>query len=133
MSDNTTLNPGTGGDVVASKDVSGVKHSRALNETLNAAGTPVDVSPSNPMPATVDTGTLMQRIEVLEMFINQLLHGAGGQTADPAGRTRVSIDAGTLPLVTQVGTVTSISNPVTLAGQVPNLAALMLRNRIVVS
>ncbi len=49
MVDNTTLNPGTGGDVVAMDDISGIKHQRVKVE-FGADGTASDVSPTNPLP-----------------------------------------------------------------------------------
>ncbi len=50
MSDNTTLNPGSGGNVVASDDISGVHHQR-VKLTLGAEGvSDGDVSDANPMP-----------------------------------------------------------------------------------
>jgi hypothetical protein len=41
MADNTELNPGTGGDVIASDDIGGVKHQR-VKVSLGADGTAVD-------------------------------------------------------------------------------------------
>lgn len=50
MADNTTLNTGTGGDVIASDDISGVKHQR-IKLIHGADGTnDGDVSRSNPLP-----------------------------------------------------------------------------------
>ena len=52
MADNTTLNTGTGGDVIASDDISGVKHQR-IKLIHGADGTnDGDVSRSNPLPMT---------------------------------------------------------------------------------
>lgn len=88
---------------------------------------------TNPQPVTVDAGTLMQRIEMLEILIAQLLHGAAGQPPDSSGHTRVAFDNNTLATVSSVGAVTTITNPVVIAGQLPNLAALELRNQIKVT
>jgi hypothetical protein len=49
MADNTTLNAGTGGDVVATDDIGGVKHQRVKVE-FGADGSASDVSPTNPLP-----------------------------------------------------------------------------------
>jgi hypothetical protein len=49
MADNITLNPGTGGDTLAAKDASSVKHQRVLVEA-SVAGTPTDVSAAAPLP-----------------------------------------------------------------------------------
>lgn len=129
MADDVVLNPGTGGDVVAADEISGKKYQRVkLQYGPNGTATPV--STTAPLPVTVDAGTLMQRIEMLEMILSQLLHGAGGQSPTTSGQTRVSVEAGTMSSVTNVGSVTSITNPVALSGQMNNLPALMLRDRI---
>jgi hypothetical protein len=49
MTDNTTLNPGSGGDVIASDDIGGVKHQRVKIEH-GADGSATDVSNSAPLP-----------------------------------------------------------------------------------
>lgn len=49
MADNTTLNPGTGGDVIASDDIGGVKFQR-VKPAWGADGSAVDVSEANPLP-----------------------------------------------------------------------------------
>lgn len=61
MVDNTTLNPGVGGDVIASDDISGVKHQRVKME-FGADGAASDVSNSNPLPTfdRHDGRTLLQ-------------------------------------------------------------------------
>lgn len=52
MADNTTLNTGTGGDVIATDDISGVKFPRS-KITIGGDGTnDGDVSAANPMPTT---------------------------------------------------------------------------------
>jgi hypothetical protein len=61
MADNTTLNLGTGGDVIASDDISGVKHQRVKVE-FGADGAASDVSNTNPLPTfdRHDGRTLLQ-------------------------------------------------------------------------
>ena len=49
MVDNTTLNAGTGGDVIASDDIGGVKHQRVKIE-YGVDGAATDVSDTNPLP-----------------------------------------------------------------------------------
>lgn len=56
MADNTTLNVGTGGDVIASDDIGGVKHQR-VKVGWGADGSYGDTSAANPIP-TVQTGEL---------------------------------------------------------------------------
>ena len=50
MADNTTLNTGSGGDVVATDDIGGVKHQRVKIE-YGADGSATDVSASTPLPS----------------------------------------------------------------------------------
>ena len=54
MADNTQLNLGTGGDLIASDDIAGVKHQRVKIE-FGADGVATDVSPANPLPISVST------------------------------------------------------------------------------
>lgn len=49
MADNTTLNSGSGGDVIATDDIGGVKHQRVKVE-FGADGSATDVSPASPLP-----------------------------------------------------------------------------------
>lgn len=51
MADNTVTNPGSGGDTIATDDVSGVKHQRVKVE-FGTDGVATDVSASNPLPMT---------------------------------------------------------------------------------
>lgn len=55
MADNTILNPGSGGDTIATDDISGVKHQQVKIE-WGVDGTATPVSAANPMPI-VQTGT----------------------------------------------------------------------------
>ena len=58
MADNTTLNTGTGGDVIATDDISGVKYQR-VKLTLGADGvTNGDVSSSNPLPISDNSSSI---------------------------------------------------------------------------
>ena len=49
MADNTQLNAGTGGDVVATDDIAGVKYQR-VKVNYGVDGAAVDVSAANPLP-----------------------------------------------------------------------------------
>ena len=53
MADNTTLNAGVGGDVIATDDIAGVKHQRVKLE-FGVNGAASDVSPSNPLPVSLE-------------------------------------------------------------------------------
>lgn len=57
MSDNTVLNPGEGGDVIASDDIGGVKFQR-IKLTLGGDGVNGgDVASDNPMPVALQAGS----------------------------------------------------------------------------
>jgi len=49
MADNTTLNPGAGGDVIAADDVGGVKY-QVVKLDMGGDGASLPLSESNPMP-----------------------------------------------------------------------------------
>ena len=57
MTDNTTLNPGTGGDVIATDDIAGVKYQR-IKTGFGGDGVYTDVSAADPLPAPLNTGPL---------------------------------------------------------------------------
>lgn len=63
MADNTTLNPGAAGDVIATDDIGGVKHQRVKLE-YGADGSATDVSPANPLPVVVREPTTAYRLIV---------------------------------------------------------------------
>lgn len=57
MSDNTTINPGAGGDIIATDDIAGVKYPRS-KLVLGADGVnDGDVSSSNPLPMRQNAGS----------------------------------------------------------------------------
>lgn len=60
MPDNTILNPGAGGDTIATYDWNGVKHERVIVQFLDNLGAPVMVSDSNPLPTYNQTNTSLQ-------------------------------------------------------------------------
>lgn len=96
MADNIQLNAGTGGDALAAKDMGTSKHQRVLNEALDSTGIPQDVSATNPMPVT---GI---ELEQILMVLQMLKMGAGASPGDFQGRTRVALESGTLPVLTQL-------------------------------
>lgn len=55
MADNTTLNAGSGGDVIATDDIAGVKH-QLVKVEYGAADSATPVSPTNPLPVTATGG-----------------------------------------------------------------------------
>lgn len=136
MADNFDISTASGNKTLATKDQAGVHHEAALNETLNASGTPQYTSPTNPLPATVDTGTLMQRVEMLELLLNRMLSGAGQQMHDGYGRTRVAIETtptGGLTVGQAAAAVWAVSVSATASPALYNSAAYEHRNRITVT
>lgn len=139
MSDNVPITPGSGANI-ATDDVGGVQYQRT-KVNFGSDGTATDVSASNPLPITVDSGTLLNRFEQLEIVLRQLLAGAAGQIHDGNGRTRVSLEAIanslTLATITTVSTVTKLSqlgsNSIPAEQYLTNPAAWGLRDRITVS
>ena len=103
MADNTTLNPGAGGDVVAADDVGGIKYQR-IKLTLGADGVnDGDVSASNPIPVA-ESGPL------LTLFIRLLnLLGAPVGYDKSQGRYRQTT-------IIESGTVTTVSNQTNIGG-----------------
>lgn len=57
MADNTTLNPGTGGDVIATDDVAGVKY-QVVKLAVGADGAAALVANANPIPISDAAGSL---------------------------------------------------------------------------
>ena len=110
MADNLGYTPGSG-VLIATEDVAGVHHQRALLET-SVAGVPVDVSTANPMPASL-VGEAIEAIEAMRYAIQSLTRTVGQMQPDTAARMRVAIDAIsaglTLATITTVGTVTTVS------------------------
>jgi hypothetical protein len=142
MADNTALNSGTGGDVIATDELatlnggasSGVKVQR-VKPGFGADGDLTDVSAANPLPIAA-YGELVEAIEAMRMAVQSLTRTMGQMQPDTAARMRVALDsitAGlTLPTVTTVGTVTTVStlsNQTLIGGlsateQIPSLMRL---------
>lgn len=97
MTDNTTLNPGTGGDVIATDDISGVKYQR-IKTGFGADGVYTDVSASDPLP--VLTGGLT----------DTQLRAAAVPVTGPL--TNTQLRAADVPV--------SIANPVAVTGPLTN-------------
>jgi hypothetical protein len=120
MADNTTLNPGTGGDVIASDDIGGVKFQR-VKPAWGVDGSAVDTSEASPLPVAA-YGELIEAIEAMRFAVQALTRSIGQMMPDTANRMRVNVEAGTLPTVTTVGTVTTVTT-MTNQTQIGGLAA----------
>ena len=116
MSDNTQLNPGQGGDVVATDDIGGVKYQR-VKVNFGVDGAATDVSVVNPLPVSqpVAANTWGQALTVVSgataplasLLVNSagyqvkgfIAHGTGdgyfsvqiNNVTVLSGRTRVSL------------------------------------------
>lgn len=112
MADNTTLNPGTGGDVVASDDIGGVKYQR-VKLVLGADGiNDGDLSSVNPMPVADDALLSILKLLIARVQPLSIITGAGSN--------RLSVDinnviGGTLTTVGTVSAVTNVANVTTVA------------------
>ena len=119
MPDNVNYNP-TGSTPIASDDVGGVQYQR-IKPAFGDDGSATDVSLTNPMPATITQGELIECLESLRMAMQSLNKTIGSNYPDTAGRLRVAIDAITASLtlatITTVGTVTTVTTCSTLTNQ----------------
>lgn len=96
MADNTTLNAGTGGDVIASDDIAGVKYQR-VKVTFGADGAAADVEATAPLPVSLTDGTDAA-----------LVTASGALTVDGSAVTQ-PVSAASLPLPT--GAATAAKQP----------------------
>ena len=147
MADNVGYTPGTGA-IVAADDIGGVLHQR-VKLALGADGTnDGDLSATNPMPATIPNGELIEALEAMRMAVQSLTRSIGQTMPDVSGRMRVALDAisasltlATVTTVTTVTTCSTLTNQTQLGGnpafeQIPALMRLgadSLRRNIVVS
>jgi hypothetical protein len=88
------------------------------DEQLRAVSVPVDVS-----------GELVEAIEAMRMAVQALNRSIGQMMPDTANRMRVNVEAGTLPTVTTVGTVSTMTNQTQVGSfaateQIPSLMRL---------
>ena len=88
MADNTTLNAGTGGDVIASDDIAGVKHQR-VKLSLGADGTAADA----PVGGGVEAGTLRVTLASDSTGVLSVDDNGGALTVD--GTVTANLAAGT--------------------------------------
>jgi hypothetical protein len=145
MADNTTLNPGASGDVIAADELvtlnggasSGVKVQR-IKVGFGIDGNLADVSAASPLPIAA-YGELIEAIEAMRMAVQSLTRTMGQMQPDTAARMRVALDSITANLtlptvntVNAVGTITSLgtlTNQTSIGGlaateQIPSLMRL---------
>jgi hypothetical protein len=88
MSDNTQLNPGSGGDIVAADDIDGIKYQR-VKLTLGADGiNDGDLSAENPLPVS------LAAVAVSNLPAVQAVSGAFYQEMQPVSLTTAPLPAG---------------------------------------
>lgn len=114
MADNTTLNAGTGGDVIATDDVSGVKY-QIVKLATGLADTATLVSGSNPLPVGDNGGSIT--VDNGGTFAVQAAATLAAETTKVIGTVNLSA-AQTLATVTTVGTVTAVTNVATIGTSV---------------
>lgn len=112
MADNTTLNVGTLGDVIATDDIGGVKHQQVKIE-WGIDGTATPVSTANPLPISDAGGSLT--VDNAGTFAVQAAATLAAETTKVIGTVNLSA-AQTLATVTTVGTVSSVT---AIAGALP--------------
>jgi hypothetical protein len=132
MADDTELNLGSGGDVIAADDIGpGVKYQR-VKMTLGADGVnDGDVSGTNPMPVEITDGTDTALVSAagnlaveivaptgLALAANQLVDGHNVTVDNGAGASAVNIQDGG-NIITVDGTV-SVTGVATAANQLPD-------------
>ena len=131
MADNTTLNPGVGGDVIATDDIAGVKYQR-IKIGFGEEGTYLDVSDTDPLPVlgpltdaelraaplVVTDATAAELLDGLQTLLLRLLNATNSPRGyDVAlGRNRVTalLESGT---ITTVGTVSNVANQTLMGNQ----------------
>lgn len=152
MSDNTQLNTGSGGDLIATDELTllngnaadaGLKVQR-VKVGFGADGSLQDVTPDAPLPVA-GYGELVEALEAQRMALQALTRTIGQSMPDVAGRLRVAIDAIsaslTLATITTVTTVSTLTNQTQVGGlaateQIPSLMRLgadSMRRNITVS
>lgn len=99
MAENTTLNPGTGGDVISTDDIAGVKVQR-VKVQFGVDGSATDVSASDPLPVVADLPSGAATAAKQDTGNTSLATIAGAVAG-----TEVQVDVLTLPSI--AGTVTA--------------------------
>lgn len=134
MTDNVEANPGSGGPVFASDDLSGVQHPYAKIE-FGADGTATPVSSDNPLPVSNDAAEWL-----LSQIVSLLTSPAGFDRSQARARVTAILESGTVTTVTTVSTVTDITRlnnfgglPAEAVARHQNLAAWQLCQRSTIS
>lgn len=157
MADNTTLNPGVGGDVIATDDIAGVKYQR-IKIGFGEEGTYLDVSDTDPLPVlgpltdaelraaaiavtggltdtelrasplVVTDATAAELLDGLQTLLLRLLNATNSPRGYDVGLGRNRVSA-----LVESGTITTVStvtavNGVANIGSIGNQQAQLLTN-----
>ena len=136
MSDNVTLNQGSGGDTIAADDVGGAKY-QYVKLAQGLDGTATIVSSTNPLPVTGANGSFpVTNTPLTNMGAGEYETVAASQTAQVLGATGATGDyiAGLLviPATTSPGNVLLLDNATSItvftggASSVSNLVPFMI-------
>lgn len=112
MTDNTVLNPGTGGDVIATDDIAGVKYQR-IKTGFGGDGVYTDVSTADPLP--VDTGGLT------DAELRAAAVSISGTVTATGPLTNAELRAADVPV--SIAAPVAVTGPLTNAEFVAGLAA----------
>lgn len=105
MADNTELNPGAGGDIIAADEINGVKYQR-IKVVHGADGESAgDVSKDNPLP--VHDGLLAGLFRRVLLLLDS---PRGFDKSLQRQRGTVVVESGTVTTVTTVTTVSTVAN-----------------------
>jgi len=99
----------------------------ALTTAVNALLTNTELR-ATPVPVDV-AGELLEALEAMRFALQALTRSMGQMLPDAASRMRVNIETGTLPAVTTVTTVATLTNQTQIGGlaateQIPSLMRL---------
>jgi hypothetical protein len=112
MADNTTLNPGSGGDVIASDDVAGVKY-QVVKLDVGGDGASSSVTADNPLPVA-ESGPL---ITLFIRMLNMLGAPVGYDKSLQRYRQTSIIETGNLGTISTVTTVSTTTTVGTVTNQ----------------
>ena len=126
MPDNVNYAP-SGSTLIASDDVGGIQYQR-VKQSFGEDGTATDVSLTNPLPATITQGEIVECLEAIRMSVQSLNRTIGLAYPDTSGRLRILLDSITANLtLATVTTVTTLTNQSQMGGlsAAPQIPAIM--------
>lgn len=126
MPDNVNYAP-SGSTLIASDDVGGIQYQR-VKQSFGEDGTATDVSLTNPLPATITQGEIVECLEAIRMSVQSLNRTIGLAYPDTSGRLRILLDSITANLtLATVTNVTTLTNQSQMGGlsAAPQIPAIM--------